>query len=965
MGCRCGPHRPVNLSDAQTEVNCAPMLSRLRRFLDVRPGEGLPVLLTFSYIASVVAAFLLAKPIRNSLFLRQYGPYAIAYVYVTVPLVLSIFVPAYTRVAARLGSRTVTVGTLLFFTTNVLLFWYLLRFHRFWLLPGMFYVWVNCFAVIAPVQAWTFANSLFDTRQARRLFGLLGSSASLGAIAGGVLARFLVGPVGGTVNMLLVLAALILGAAGIVTVANAVIPRTSPARRGRPVTRPFLETAREIAHSPYLRLIGALLFLVAVVTQWAGFQLNIVADRRFGGDADALTRFFGTFNFVLGAFSFVLQMVVTRRLLRNFGVAVTILTLPIALGLGSALVVLVPGFVSVIFMNALDQGLRFSVDKATYELLYLPIPLAQRFRLKSAIDILVNRVADAVGGILFGIATRGFLMIDGFQLGLRGTAAINLGLIGVWGAVAWRLRREYVRTIQDSIHRHRLDTERASASILDRSAADALTTKLQADDPAEVRYALSLLEAQQKQDWQPALRDLLSHPEADIRRRVLSMLSGAGDRHIADRVSVMLRDPDLGVRTEALLYLSREIGIDPLQRIQEIGEFEDYSIRAGMAAFLASPGRSQNVEAAHAILDGMVRQRGPEGVRDRLEAARVIALNPESFPDLVEILLRDENDDVARQSVRSADALVSPMLVPALVSLLARPAVADVAGAALARFGDTIVPMLGQRLRDAASSLELRREIPGVLVRIGSPAAVEVLLDSLLQSDATVRHRVIASLNKLEVRHPGVRLDRGVIELLLAAEIAGHYRSYQVLGPLLAQFRHNDPGVEMMRQTMDQELERIFRLMALLLPEGGLHDAYIGLRSSSPMVRANALEFLDNVLKPELRQVLVPLLDAQVTTEERIALANRIVGAPLENAEQAVATLLASEDPWLRSSGVYAVGALQLHGLAEQLLKFEDSSDPALRDSVRAARQRLATEADTQEIHEPAPPGMTIGVGAG
>ena len=81
---------------------------------------------------------------------------------------------------------------------------------------------------------------------------------------------------------------------------------------------------------------------------------------------------------------------------------------------------------------------------------------------------------------------------------------------------------------------------------------------------------------------------------------------------------------------------------------------------------------------------------------------------------------------------------------------------------------------------------------------------------------------------------------------------------------------------------MEQELERIFRLMALLLPQAGLHDAYVGVRSSNATVRANALEFLDNVLKPELRHVLVPLLDAQVTVEERIEIANRLVGAPLE-----------------------------------------------------------------------------------
>src|SRR5215213_5888779 len=189
------------------------MLQRVRRFLDIRPGEGLPVLLTFSYIWIVVASFLLAKPIRSGLFLGEHEAYDLVYVYAAVPLVLSLFVPLYTRVAARFGSRTVTVATLLGFSLNVLLFWYLFRFHAFQRLPDVFYVWVSCYGVIAPVQAWSFANSLFDTRQAKRLFGLIGAGASLGAMSAGVLARVLVEPVGGTVNLLLVLALLIAAAA--------------------------------------------------------------------------------------------------------------------------------------------------------------------------------------------------------------------------------------------------------------------------------------------------------------------------------------------------------------------------------------------------------------------------------------------------------------------------------------------------------------------------------------------------------------------------------------------------------------------------------------------------------------------------------------------------------------------------------------------------------------------------------
>src|SRR5436189_665468 len=128
------------------------MVLRLRRYFDVRSGEGRRVLFSFLYVAVVAASFLLAMPIRNALFLRQYGPYALVYVYAAVPLALSLFVPIYSRLAARIGQRAVTVWTLLFFAANVVFFWWLLRRHPFGMLPGIFYVWVNCFGVIAPVQ---------------------------------------------------------------------------------------------------------------------------------------------------------------------------------------------------------------------------------------------------------------------------------------------------------------------------------------------------------------------------------------------------------------------------------------------------------------------------------------------------------------------------------------------------------------------------------------------------------------------------------------------------------------------------------------------------------------------------------------------------------------------------------------------------------------------------------------------
>ena len=269
-------------------------------------------------------------------------------------------------------------------------------------------MWVNCYGVIAPVQAWSFTNALFDTRQARRLFGLIGAGASLGAIAAGLMALFLVGPVGGTVNMMLVLAALILLSAVIVSVASLKTRRPISGVRPRAVTHPFSDSMRQIAGSPYLRLIAALVFIVAIATQWTAFQLSLVADQQFAGKTDAITRFFGTFSLVIGIIAFLLQVLLTGPALQRFGLAVTIMALPLLLGVGSALILIAPAFWSVLLTSGFDQGLRFSVDKATYELLYLPLPQGTRVPLKNTIDIAFNRFADGVGAALLFVATKGF-----------------------------------------------------------------------------------------------------------------------------------------------------------------------------------------------------------------------------------------------------------------------------------------------------------------------------------------------------------------------------------------------------------------------------------------------------------------------------------------------------------------------------------------------------------------------------
>ncbi|HXE80147.1 MAG TPA: hypothetical protein VNK41_05315, partial [Vicinamibacterales bacterium] len=242
---------------------------------------------------------------------------------------------------------------------------------------------------------------------------------------------------------------------------------------------------------------------------------------------------------------------------------------------------------------------------------------------------------------------------------------------------------------------------------------------------------------------------------------------------------------------------------------------------------------------------------------------------------------------------------------------------------------------------NAATPIAIRRAIPAVLLRIGTSLAEAVLIENLLDGDTELRFRILTALNKLRSKSPRSGIDLTLIETVLAAEIMGHLRSYQILGTLPPELARGGAGMEGLRQSMAQELERIFRLLKLLYPSIEFHSAYFGVQSGNRKVHDDALEYLENVLTPSIRKLLIPLLDHDVTLEQRIELANRELGTNVETGEQAVDLLARSSDPYLKACAAHAIGVLGLTDLADELDRWAADANPVLSEAAKRARERL------------------------
>jgi HEAT repeat protein len=532
------------------------------------------------------------------------------------------------------------------------------------------------------------------------------------------------------------------------------------------------------------------------------------------------------------------------------------------------------------------------------------------------------------------------LFVTYLGLSARQMSWVGLVLVGGWLAAAWVAQQQYVVTLTEIVREHRLEADRAIAPFLDRSTAEVLAANLSASDPNEVLYALSILESDQ-QASHPAIRVLLNHPAAEVRKKAISVLDVSGDKTVVPRIEFLLQDPSLEVRTEALLYLAHHRHFDPLHRIQQLGDFADFSIRSAIAAFLARPGKAQNLEFARHLLAGMVEENGPEGKRTRIEVARLLGIVPDKFDPLLTQLLADGDVEVVREAILSVWKLQKRRLVPQLLDRLADSRLTADVTEVLTRFGNSIVGRLRDHLSDSSVPIEVHEQVPAILANVGTQLACDALVECLLDADGRLRLRIVSALNALHHLHPELKGDAEILEMLLAAEILGHYRSYQILERLETMLQSDESLAGTLSESMELEVERIFRVLDALYPFDNFSSAYIGLQSKSRIVRDNTLEFLDNVLKTPFRKMLVPLLDSKVSIAERATIANRLVPARIENSEQAIAALVSCNDPCSRSCGAYAVGIFGLKSLEHELNRCLDHQDPLLRETARQAKLRL------------------------
>ena len=133
------------------------------------------------YYFLIIAAFTEGQVVRDALFLGHFKAVQLPYVDFAVAAIIGGILVLYMRIGRGTSLTNLLVVTLAVCFVNVVAFWWMAHLEKpTWLYPVV-YIWVGIFGVLAVSQVWTLANYALSAREAKRLFGFIGS--------GGILAR--------------------------------------------------------------------------------------------------------------------------------------------------------------------------------------------------------------------------------------------------------------------------------------------------------------------------------------------------------------------------------------------------------------------------------------------------------------------------------------------------------------------------------------------------------------------------------------------------------------------------------------------------------------------------------------------------------------------------------------------------------------------------------------------------------
>jgi len=431
---------------------------------DVHPGEGTRAALLLLCIFLIMTAYYVMKTAREGLILTG-GTFGLrgdelkTYATGAMALLLIVLVPAYDALADRHRRiRLVNLSYMLLLSSLVAFF---LMGEAGMPIGFVYFVWFGLMSAFMVAQFWSYASDLYNEEQGKRLFALIATGGTLGAIVGPNIAKL-----ASTFTLMLVACGLLVGATILFNIVEHHAPRER--RQKDPLEGPGGFAL--VLGDRGLLMIAVLLLLTNVVNSTGEYllshavrehALSLVPDNSHPellgaireaviGDErrEIIKAFYSDFFTWVNALSFVIQAFLVSRVIDRIGVRRALFILPvIAFGAYSA-IGMFGGLFVVRAAKTAENATDYSIQNTVWQTLFLKTDRAVKYKAKATMDTFFVRAGDAISAIVVALG------IHQFEFGWRELAFVNVALIIVWMGIAFAIAHAHRMLQRERHERH-------------------------------------------------------------------------------------------------------------------------------------------------------------------------------------------------------------------------------------------------------------------------------------------------------------------------------------------------------------------------------------------------------------------------------------------------------------------------------------------------------------------------------
>jgi len=814
----------------------------LRRFLNIKPDEGKLALLLFSYFFLISAPCVIIKTLRTVDFLAKMGIGPLPVAYLFAAFATGLVVLFHSKAQFRISIRALIIASLVFFAVSGLLLQFVLQTD--WsqesaFLSYLYWVWASVLIIVLITHFWMTINEMFNPREAKRLIGFLNSGGILGSILGGMLVGFLSeGKLGGW--LLLLACIMLFGCVPVVWAIFRILQKQlSAAGQGQVENesqeRPkvgFKDSFDSVRRNTFLVLIAGIVAIGVIVSICIEFQFLSAADAHFFGREKELQAFLGFFDPALTVFTFFLNFLMAGYFIRKLDVTRTLLLTPVLLLICSLPVVLTPFFLlSGILIRVSDESLAFSLNHPVREILYIPVPAHLKHKAKAFIDIFVSHFAKVVGAlVLLAFAILLNKEIEGytpvFNTGLaRHLTWVVIAFLIPWALFGLKTGKEYLDILKRNIRPLWNRAESDLKEKLDVEYAKLVFDTIDSQNYSSVLYALHLFDLLAQDKLSPDIKKIIAEKSGEVQATALS------DRLDAEGAA---RFPEIS------------------------DEFLPKDMQAEIPIIMSSVDYQQVMKS---YLEKILRESQDSEI-NKMELAKAIGLMNADSPLAGQLtrLIDDESPKVSSFALKSAARLKKKEYIPAIIRKLGNFITMEDAVNALHQYGDAAVRALEKSLHDGSKSTTLRMAVAEVLARIGTQKAILALTEELEQGTGELDVGVIDALDRVRLENTEIPISASAAKRKIFSLIKRYCQKFIDL-------QRQDPGEKNagLRHHIDRYLEvyfaNIFKLLGLFYPQKDIRMVYQNIKTGTRNSVAIAVEWLDNVLKKDVKDALLPIVE--------------------------------------------------------------------------------------------------------